>query len=226
MTRSFPQLGCYPYAFGINLIQQHGAINGVLPVGCLQKTYRTTQQSYSSQAAPYLKPNNFLIEKYQALIKKRFPGERLIGISWRGGYWDRQKRTKSYDFEVFCRHLSKKGVRLISLQYGDVKEEKAVATKNNWPVTFIDGVNFIKDIDAWLSLAMICEKIVSVSTALVHGAAAMGQSVDLVLSDRQAPFIWGTLPGQSLPYPTVTVHRQSPTEDPDQYLERLAELIL
>jgi len=141
-----------------------------------------------------------------------------------GGYWDRQQRTKSLEFEVFCNLLAKvPNVRFLSLQYGDVGAAKKYATENAIPITFIDGVDFKKNMESWLSLIALCDYHISVSTAHVHFAAAMGKRVELVLGDRQAPFIWGLSEGKSIPYPSVNIHRKSLRESHGEYFERIRE---
>jgi ADP-heptose:LPS heptosyltransferase len=114
-------------------------------------------------------------------------------------------------------------VHYVCLQYGDIKAERELATKANIPITFISGLDFKKQIDNWFALGAACDYTISVSTALVHFMGAIGQRVELLLTERQAPFIWGTEEGQSLPYPTVNIHRRKPGESNEVYLTRIIE---
>lgn len=222
LKRSFPSLEAYTYGFASGLAHQTHRINGVFPIGSLMKHFRNTEDTFVKHRKPYLKPNQARVEEFRKILTSRFPGQQLIGISWRGGYWDRQRRTKSFDFELFGRLMKRADQRFVALQYGDIEAERKLATQNGWPVTFIDGVDFKKNIDDWFSLACACDRIVSVSTALVHFAGAAGRRVDVLIGDYQAPFIWGLEEGQSLPYEHVFLHRKRKPETVEQFFDRIA----
>lgn len=220
-ARSFPEIGVYTYGFAATLSGQRDRINGVFPIGSLMRAFRRNAASFSAHPQPYLTPNPERVEKLRAKITGHLKDMPVIGISWRGGFWDRQKRTKSFEFELFGKLAAEKGVRMVCLQYGDIKEEQELARKNQWPITFISGLDFKKDIEGWFALACACDRIISVSTALVHFVGAAGKRVDLLLGDYQAPFIWGMNEGPSLPYPHVTIHRTRKSEGPEELFKRI-----
>ena len=226
LQRSFPQLGVYTYGFAAGLTRQGNRINGVFPIGSLMKYYRNTEQSFSKHRRSYIVNDGQQTTKYRDTLLAKLPGKRLIGISWRGGYWDRQKRTKSFEFELFGRLMSRPDCHFIALQYGDVKEERELARKNGWPVSFIEGIDFKKEIDNWVALACACDSIISVSTALVHFAGAAGKRVDLLIGDHQAPFIWGLKEGASLPYAGINIIRKVKEETPEQFFDRVGGVAL
>jgi tetratricopeptide (TPR) repeat protein len=221
IQRTFPSVGVYTYGFAAGLWKQQERINGIFPIGSLMKHLRNSEESFTKNRKAFLKPNLQSVERFNTLIRAKLPGKKLIGISWRGGYWDRQKRTKSFEFELFGRLMNSEKYQFISLQYGDVATERALAKENGWPVTFIDGIDFKKDIDNWLSLACACDQIISVSTALVHFAGAAGRRVDLLIGDFQAPFIWGLEEGLSLPYPNVHITRKTKEESLESLFDRV-----
>jgi sugar/nucleoside kinase (ribokinase family) len=107
-----------------------------------------------------------------------------------------------------------------------VEKEKQWAKEHNVPISFIAGLDFKKQTDNWFSLACACDYVVSVSTALVHFMGAAGRRVELLLTDKQAPFIWGVSEGPSLPYPNVSIHRRKQGEDNEAYLNRVKERLL
>jgi len=226
LGRSFPQIEVCSYGYAFSLSRQGHRINGVFPIGSLMKHFRQTTASFEAHRRTYLVPDAAKVSKMRETLQGKIPGKTLVGISWRGGFWDRQIRTKSFDFELFGRLMKDRRYQFISLQYGDVAEERAMAKARGWPVTFIDGADFKKDLDTWLAIACACERIVSVSTALVHFVGAAGGRVDLLIGDYQAPFIWGLEEGMSLPYAGVNIVRKSKEETVEAFFDRVGEDVL
>jgi len=221
LQRSFPETPVYTYALAHGWANQKHRINGVFPIGSLMRHFRGSVASFGRHRRSYLKPDASLVDKYRAALQAKAPGDEIIGISWRGGYWDRQKRTKSFEFELFAQLMKAPGRRFVALQYGDVAAERAESKRLGLPVTFVDGIDFIKNTDAWFALAMACDRIISVSTALVHFVGAAGGRVDLLIGDYQAPFIWGLDEGRSLPYANVHIHRKSREESVQEFFHRV-----
>lgn len=226
LRRSFPEIGVYTYGFVNSLANQMERINGLFPIGSVQKYYRSTKDDYIQNKNTYLKPNIELVELYRKQVKEKLGNKRLVGISWRGGFWDRQVRTKSFDFELFRKFMNNSDVHFISLQYGDVSEEQKYSRENGLPVTFIEGIDFKKDLDAWISLGYLCDEILSVSTALVHFMGAMGKKVNLLLGEKQSPFIWGLDSGKSIAYPDVNIFRKNSQQTPELFFEDVAKKVI
>lgn len=225
VSRSFPNIEVKTYGFANSLSSQQHRLNGVFPIGSLMKYCRKSKEEFIKNRKPYIKVNEKRAEEYKNLIVKKYPGKKIIGISWSGGFWDRQKRAKSLDFNEMGELLEKEGYIYVSLQYGDISEYKKIATEKKLPIVFIDGIDFKNQLDEWIALAATCEKIISVSTALVHFAGAAGRKVELILGESQSPFIWGLEEGVSLPYENVQIHRPKIDESRAEYLERLKEII-
>lgn len=225
IQRSFPELPTYDYSFVPNLEQQVGRINGIFPIGSLQKYYRSSPEHFNRVKIPYIRANALLQEKYSRILRERSPNKKLVALSWTGGYWERQKQTKSIGFEDLMRHLARhrETHHFVCLQYGDITNDKQRAKELNFPITFIQGLNFKNQIDHWFALAMATDHCISVSTAIVHFLGAAGRRVELLLTEHQAPFIWGTGVGASLPYPDVRIHRRTRGETTAAYLERIDE---
>ncbi len=221
VKRSFPEVEVKTYGFANSLSSQQERLNGVFPIGSLMKYCRNSKEDFLNNRKPYIKINQKKTEDYKNLIHKKYPGKKIIGLSWSGGFWDRQKRAKSLDFNELIGLLEMEGYIYVSLQYGDIKEYKKIAIEKKLPMVFIDGINFKNQLDEWIALANASEKIISVSTALVHFAGAAGKRVELILGESQSPFIWGLEEGNSLPYENVYIHRPRHGESRNDYLVRL-----
>lgn len=224
--RSFPQIEVYGFGAAQLLENNQDMINGIFPIGSLQKFYRSSVEKYIENQRAYIRPNEKLVEKFRSIYSQAFPGKKLIGISWQGGFWDRQKKTKSFDYDYFRSFFNKDEYAFIPLQYGDLTKERELSKLNKDPIKFIQGVDFKKNIDAWVAMACACDQILSVSTALVHFAGAAGKRVDVLLSEHQAPFIWGLEEGSALPYPDVHVWRKSKDQSIEEYFSRMKEILL
>jgi tetratricopeptide (TPR) repeat protein len=223
LQRSFPEIAVYTYGFAAGLWNQSERINGIFPIGSLMKHFRKDVAAFEAHRIQYIKPDEGKTKKYRQIFESKLSGKKLVGISWRGGYWDRQRRTKSFEFELFGNMARSADTQYISLQYGDVTEERKLARERGWPITFIDGIDFKKDIDGWVSLATACDRILSVSTALVHFVGAAGMPVDLLIGDHQAPFIWGLEEGPALPYKNVNIYRKRKEETPEHFFSRVSQ---
>jgi len=225
IRRSFPKVEVKTYGFANSLSSQQDRLNGVFPIGSLMKYCRNSKEEFINNQNPYIKINEKKSEEYKNLIEKKYPGKKIIGISWSGGFWDRQKRAKSLEFNELIKLLNAEENIYVSLQYGDIKEYKQITIDKKLPIVFIDGVDFKNQIDEWVAFSGACEKIISVSTALVHFAGAAGKKVDLILGESQSPFIWGLKEGNSLPYANVCIHRPKLDETRVQYIERLKGIL-
>jgi len=221
ISRSFPNIEAKTYGFANSLSSQQHRLNGIFPIGSLMKYCRKSRKEFELNRRPYIKVNEEKKNKYNAMIKNKYPGKKIIGVSWSGGYWDRQKRAKSLDFDELTQIIEKENHIYVSLQYGNIEEIKKKVTENNLPFVFFEGIDFKVNIDDWIALATACDEIISVSTALVHFAGAAGMKVNLILGESQSPFIWGLTEGKSLPYDNVIIHRPRKNEKRENYILRI-----
>jgi tetratricopeptide (TPR) repeat protein len=221
VKRSFDKLNVYPYGLGGLLQGNKTLINGILPIGSIQKFYRSNSESFERRKNVYLEPNNEKTKRYREILLERARGRKIVGISWKGGYWERAQRTKTIELEHWSKLLEKKDCLYVPLQYGDVTADKKY-TEGSDNLIWIEGIDFKKDLDSWLSLACACDHIVSVSTALVHFAGAAGMNISLLLSDKGAPFIWGLDQQTSIAYKNIKIYRQKKGEVISDFFDRLA----
>ena len=220
LRRSFPEIGVYPYATARTFDGYTPHLNPLFPIGSLPKNLRQSEPDFKKAVFPLLKVNEAQVENYRKRLSHVIRDKKLVGLSWSGGFWTRQLRTKSVSFEDLIDSLPTEGVHYICLQYGDVSKEKELARGKKFPISFISGIDFKKDLDGWMSVTALCDEILSVSTALVHFAAAIGRPVRLMLTNYQTPFVWALDEGQSYVYPAVTIHRQRKEEPVSSLIRR------
>ncbi len=226
LKRSFPELPIYPYGSGPFIASNKKICNGFVPIGSIQKRYRSSREGFLETRQTYLIPDQIKADKFRKILFEKTGAKKIVGFSWKGGFWERAQKTKTLDIELWDPIFKCNDVIFVSLQYGDVVKEKNYLSGRFKNIRWIDGLDFKKDLDGWLALACACDDIVSVSTALVHFAAAAGRSVHLLLSDRGAPFIWGLNDERSIAYPDVKIYRKRPAETTESFFDNVAERAL
>ena len=226
LRRSFPNISVETFGFAYSMAAQKHRLNGAFPIGSFQRNFRDSAEAFRKFQEPFLSWDKDKSAKYRRAIENRRGKKELIGIAWTGGFWDRQKKTKSFPIEAFGRLMKDDRYSFIALQYGDVSIDKKFCEESGLPVTFFSGVDFKKDLDSWLALACACDRIISVSTALVHFAGAAGMRVDVLMGSTQGPFIWGLQDGPSLPYRGVSTWRKTRSESAEEFFDRMREKLL
>jgi tetratricopeptide (TPR) repeat protein len=222
LQRSFPNVPIYSYGAGPLLASNTAITNGFVPIGSFQKKYRSSKEDFLAHRKPYLVPDQAKMEKFRELLLKKTGAKRMVGFSWKGGYWERAQKTKTLDIELWDPIFKHDDTIFVSLQYGEVSKEKEYLRSRFKNIRWIDGLDFKKDLDGWLALACACDDIISVSTALVHFAGAAGRSIHLLLSDKGAPFIWGVEGDTSIAYPDIKIYRKRAEQSNEEFFEGVA----
>jgi len=226
LKRSFPGLPVFSYGAAPLIASNPRVANGFFPIGSLQKKYRSSKEDFLSHRQTYLVPDKNKLEKYRDVLLKKTGANKIVGFSWKGGYWERAQKTKTLDIELWEPIFKRSDVIFVSLQYGEVSKEKEYLGARFKNIRWIDGIDFKKDLDSWFSLICACDDVISVSTALVHFAGAAGRSVHLLLSDRGAPFIWGLEDDFSIAYPDIKIYRKHISQTTESFFSHVASKAL
>jgi len=224
LSRSFP--GIVLLSAGvIELIPFTGLPNnGFIPLGSLFGNLRPTLESFISRRRPFLRVNRTKYEKYRKALKEFAKGKPIVGLSWKGGFWENQQRNKAVDLSAW-ESVLRRPILAVNLQYGNVKGDLDWASNQGYEVISFPNVDFKRDLDDWLAIAAACDGIISVSTALVHFAGACNQKVAVVMPENKGPWILGLQDRRSIVYPNVYYFRKEPLESVEKLLTRVAEII-
>ena len=199
--------------------------NGYIPLGSIPRRHRKTVESYTNNRIPFLKANKDYYEKYRRELQKLAAGRPIIGISWKGGFWQIQRKTKELELRNW-EPIFKRNALYVNLQYGNITEDlKYLKEKNHKLVTF-DNLDFKVHIDEWVAIAGACDGIISVSTALVHFAGAIGQKVAVVMPGEQGPWHLGLEDTESIAYKNVRIFRPTEKESLPVLVDRVSKLIV
>ncbi len=149
-------------------------------------------------------------------------GDFLVGIAWLSSNkevgW--QKSMSLMDLRPLT---EVPGVRFVDLQYGDtVDERRAFEKETGVPIIHDDGVDQMKDLDAFAAQVAAMDLVISVSNTTVHMAGALGQRTWVLL--HQVPLnVWMLDRDDSPWYPSVRLFRQSGLGEWADVVERVGD---
>jgi Flp pilus assembly protein TadD len=176
-----------------------------IAIGSLPRHFRTSRAAFPTHSG-YLEADGAGIERWRERLGRLGPG-RKIGLAWRGGTIHTRARSRSVELTQLLPLLRTPGTHFVSLQHGDCREELArfnadhrVAVEH-WP----EG---LADCDETAALVAALDLVVSVQTAVVHLAGALGRPVRALVP--AVPEWRYLLEGEDIPwYPSVRLIRQA-----------------
>ena len=167
----------------------------------------------------YLRADPDRARYWKARLEERGAG-RKIGISWRGGTEKTGGAKRSTDLPHWLPLLRNRSVRFVSLQYTDCREELRTLAEAHG-VEIAHWQEAIDDYDETAALVEALDGVISVCTAAIHLAGALGKPTWVLVPYRPG---WRyLLQGESMPwYPSVRMFRQSDPSRWDDVIERAA----
>lgn len=154
----------------------------------------------------YLRADPDKVATWKQRLQQHSPNQLLIGISWRGGTAGTRTKARSLPIDDWAPLLTLPGITFVNLQYGAYQADLA-ALQGRYGVDVLDFPEVQVDYDENAALVCALDGVVSVCTAIVHLAGALGQRAWVL-----APLAPGwryTAHAQHMPwYPSVTVFRQ------------------
>ena len=153
----------------------------------------------------YLRADGARIAHWRNRLDALGPGLK-VGISWRGGTENSRARVRSTPIESWSPVVNMHGLHFINLQYDSTRDELKKFTDLGAKIHHFDEA--LSDYDETAALVKAMDSVVSVCTAVIHLAGALGQRTIVLV-----PAIpeWRYLRhGESMPwYPSVKLLRQS-----------------
>lgn len=172
---------------------------------------------------PYLHADPDRVAHWRGVLDARLPpGVRRVAIVWAGRPTHNNDRNRSLQLRQLAPLAKVPGVAFVSLQKGP-----AAAQAANWPGPAA-LLNLDTEIDSFEDSAAILANVdllVSVDTAMVHLAGAMGRKV-LAMLPFAPDWRWLTQRETTIWYPDVRLIRQPAPKDWSPVIERVAGLLL
>lgn len=163
---------------GVTVLSPAGAqvdsddIDVVVAIGSLGSAYRRSAADFSGE--PYLRASQAAVQGWAERLGPR-TGKLRVGLSWRGGVVATRRRARSLPLSALAPVLALPDCEFVSLQYGDVAAEvAAVNASRAEPIRMFPG----EALDDFVELAGLLanmDVVVSVQTAIVHLAGALGR---------------------------------------------------
>jgi hypothetical protein len=199
-SSSFPDIRFLdPAASGL----RRSEIDKVMDFGELARLCRSRREDFPGR--PYLAPGASVQARWKATLGPRPSGLR-IGLSWRGGV--QGVLPRSVPLDQLAPILDLPDCEFVSLQYGEVEGEVAAASARLGRSIRVFPKAQIDDFEDLAGLLMTLDVVVSVQTAIVHLAGAIGKDCLTLL-----PYFpeWRyTAAASTMPwYSSVKLHRQA-----------------
>jgi Flp pilus assembly protein TadD len=174
-------------------------------IGSLPKFFRRRGTEFPDHDG-YLRADDRRIAHWKQKLAA-LPGRLKVGISWRGGLASTRRSLRSIPLHQWGTLLCVPDVDFVSLQYSD-PEGEASALLAHSGVRLEYWRDAIDDYDETAALVTALDLVISVQTAVVHLAGALGQEAWALIP--AAPEWRYGLSGTSMPwYPAVRLFRQT-----------------
>jgi Tfp pilus assembly protein PilF len=198
---------------------RRGQYDVEVPMGSLPLYYRRSAQAFPRHTG-YLKADATLIDAWRARLHSLGPGPK-IGISWRGGTPLSRVALRSIPLAQWAPVFAVPGARFVSLQYSDGAASEALALGRNAGIAVAHWQEAIDDYDETAALVSALDLTISVCTAVVHLAGALGRPV-WVMAPQAAEWRYGDR-GEAMPwYPSARIFRQELYGEWEPVLKRVA----
>jgi tetratricopeptide (TPR) repeat protein len=186
-------------------------------IGSVPRFLRTARADFPAHAG-YLRADPARAAYWKERLAA-LPGRRKIGISWRGGAPSTRRSLRSIPLDEWRRVLRLDGVDFVSLQYTDCGDEIAEVARaadvrvHHWPEA-------LGDYEETAALVSALDLVISVQTAVVHLAGALGVAT-WALVPETAEWRYGEH-AETMPwYPSVKLIRKQRGEDWSGVLARV-----
>jgi len=159
-----------------------------------------------------------LHKKYKK--KYKLNNEKILGISWKSAN-KKIGDEKSIPLNDMLPILKKN--KIISLQYGDVKDElKQINLQEKINIFYDQELDYYNDINSLAALISICDEVVTCSNVTAHIAGRLGIKTHLMIPKAIGNiWYWNTQSNYSKWYPSVKIHRQQTDGDWCHLIEKI-----
>lgn len=174
--------------------------------------FRSTIADFPTRRG-WLQPDAVRTGEFRKELHARFPGKRLVGLSWRS-HRDLRGETKNIPVTALAPLLKCNDLVCFNLQYGDTSQDMAELAAAGLPLPVDAGIDVTRDIDGVAALLPALDCVVSSSNTLAHLAGALGvDTCVLVPGARYVLWYWGYDGDTTAWYPAARIFRGPPREE-------------
>jgi tetratricopeptide (TPR) repeat protein len=175
-----------------------------VPIGSLPLLLRRGLGDFPRHAG-YLRADPLKVMAWRRRLGGLGPGLN-VGLSWQGGTRLSRAQVRSLTLEQLAPVLRLAGVKFIDLQYTDTVRERA-ALEERYGVKITHWQEAIADYDETAALVAALDLTLSVCTAVVHLAGALGREA-WVMTPFSPEWRYGQAGEGMIWYPSVKLVRQ------------------
>jgi tetratricopeptide (TPR) repeat protein len=166
----------------------------------------------------FWKASESIKEKY--IKKYKLNNEKILGISWKSAnktIGDEKSIPLSKMAPIFTKN------KIISLQYGDVKQEiDQVNSQNKLNIFYDQELDYYNDINSLAALISLCDEVITCSNVTAHIAGRLGVKTYLMVPKSFGNiWYWNSISNYSKWYPSVKIFRQEIDGDWSHLIEKI-----
>jgi tetratricopeptide (TPR) repeat protein len=181
-------------------------IDAEVPLGTLPLYFRRSLRAFPEHNG-YLKADPERINAWRARLDALGPGLK-IGISWQGGTHATRAPLRSIPLHEWLPILTTPNLQFVSLQYTSDAPQAVATIAREHAVHIEHWPEAVADYDETAALVCALDLTISVCTAVVHLAGALGRPV-WVLVPANPEWRYGNA-GETMPwYPSARLFRQA-----------------
>ena len=210
--RSFPDVTVVPQTDPPQV--DPARFDHVLPLGSLGRWLRGSFEAFPRHHG-YLVADAGTTTAYRQTLARMLPqGSFIVGIAWRSSNPE-LANEKSAPLGEWAPLLTLPGASFVSLQYGDVAEERREAERRfGIRIAAVPGLDVFSDLDGLAAAQAACDLVITTSTINAHLSGALGRHDWLLLPRRIGGlWYWFADRGDCPWYPGLSLVRQSQDGD-------------
>jgi tetratricopeptide (TPR) repeat protein len=148
------------------------AFDASLAIAQIGEFYRKSDSDFPASTYLVADPDRVLM--WKALWKQK--AKPVIGIAWTGGIWQTGAKWRNLQLEQYLPIMQSIDAHFVCLQYKDAAKEIAAFTKRHPEIDIVQypHATLTNNYDDTAALVASLDCVVSVPTAVVHLAAALG----------------------------------------------------
>jgi hypothetical protein len=217
-ARAFPAASVVAQGGGdaeLMRLAEAAAVDCQVAIGSLPLQFRLRDEDFAAAKGAYLEPDPARVGYWRERLAALGHGFK-VGISWAGGAASTGGASRSTQLAEWTPILANTHCHFVNLQYGDAATESQPLSGavSHWPEA-------LDNYAETAALVAALDLVVTVQTALVHLAGALGKPAWVML---QAACEWRYGEhGETMPwYPSVRLVRQSVPHDWRPVISRIA----
>ncbi len=220
LRRSFPDVEVPDVSGPSGRPEDHHGCDTHIALGDLPHRFRLFCGG-TEKPEPWIVPDPQRVTELRAGLRRRHPGKRLVGITWRS-VAPKTGSRRTIPIDLWRDVVTTPGVAAVSLQYGLKQEDLDDFAAAGCAIDHAHDVEPILDLDGLAALIAAVDLVVCPTNNTVHFAGALAKPC-WVLLPTKPDWRWGLTRSDSLWYPTARLFRQESDDDWRPVMRRVAD---